>query len=307
MFHHFCFGNEPLNASRERLKRQCDWLHRNYNLITLRQARLGLAGNNLPTNPLLVTIDDAKIQLLSVLDIFRSFEVPICVFACVGWSARETRVPGPDVALAALVANIEWYRSAPFDLQVGSKRLTISAGDDQRAQAVDAILACPEPGRLSIPPELDWAEQNRGRVCCSLDELASIACDQVAIGAHSISHIRLGDASATRVEYEVGASRKILTDVIGQCPAFAYPYGMRGTFNETSDRAIKKAGFELAFLTHSDLISSGADPHKLPRISMPDRAMSHVEFCMRAAGAGIVYRKFKDLLRNAGSARHAAG
>jgi hypothetical protein len=133
-------------------------------------------------------------------------------------------------------------------------------------------------------------------VCCSLDELADIVSDRVALGGHSVSHIKLADASSRRLAYEVGATRKILVDAIGHCDAFAYPYGMSGTHNDATCRAVKAAGFDLAFLTHSDLISDHADRYRLPRISMPDRAMSHAEFCLRAAGAGIIYGKLKGLL-----------
>lgn len=297
LFHHFFFEDEPADRARERLKRQCDWLCRNFSLVTPKDLQRGLAANLLSPKSLLVTIDDAKLEILRVLDIFQSFDIPICIFACAGWSARETtRLASPDIALATVVANIEWYRGSPLGLNVEGQAFRIGASDDQKARAIDAILSCPGPSALDLPPELRRPRQGQDRVCCSLDELAGIASDRIAIGGHSVSHIRLATATLPRLRYEIGATRKILAGAIGHCETFAYPYGMLGTYNEVTDRVIKEAGFDLAFLTHSDLISAETDRYKLPRISMPDRALPYAEFRLRAAGAGIIYRKLKGLL-----------
>ncbi|MCG2673290.1 hypothetical protein XI06_14470 [Bradyrhizobium sp. CCBAU 11434] len=298
LFHHFFFGGDNSADARERLKRQCDWLCRNFNLVTLGEVQRGLATGTLPPNGLLVTIDDAKIEILNVLDIFQSFDVPISIFACVGWSARESSGPvSPEIALATLVTNIQWYQGPPLALDIEGQLLRIGGDGDQRARAIDLILNCADWTKLDVPQELDWKRQGKGpRVCCSIDELSDMASERVAIGGHSVTHIKLATASLQRLDYEVGATQKILTDAIGRCQSFAYPYGMDGTHNVNTYRVIREAGFELAFLTHSDLISAGTDRFKLPRISMPDRAMSHAEFCLRAGGAGIPYRKLKSLL-----------
>lgn len=297
LFHHFFFDGESSADARERLKRQCDWLCRNYHLVTLGEVQRGLATGSLPRNALLVTIDDAKIEILRVLDVFQSFDVPISIFACVGWSARESSGPvSPEIALATLVTNIQWYQGPPLELNIEGQILMIGGDGDQRARAIDSILTCADWSKLDVPRELDWKRQGQGpRVCCSIDELADIASERVAIGGHSVTHIKLATASLPRLDYEVGATQKILTDAIGHCGSFAYPYGMDGTHDDATHRAIREAGFELAFLTHSDLISAGTDRFRLPRISMPDRAMSHAEFRLRAAGAGIPYRKLKRL------------
>ncbi|GGI33828.1 polysaccharide deacetylase family protein [Bradyrhizobium guangdongense] len=296
LFHHFFFDGESSDDARERLKRQCDWLCRNFNLVTLGQVQRGLATDDLPPNALLVTIDDAKIEILSVLDIFQSFDVPIGIFACVGWSARENSGPvSPDIALATLVTNIQWYQGAALELNIKGQIFGIGGDRDQRTRAIDSILTCADWSKLAIPPELDWKRQGRGaRVCCSIDELADIASERVAIGGHSVTHIKLATASSTRLHYEVGTTQKILTDAIGHCGSFAYPYGMQGTHDDATHRAVREAGFELAFLTHSGLIAARTDRFRLPRISMPDRAMSQPEFRVRAAGAGIAYRKLKS-------------
>ncbi len=294
LFHHFFFPGESPDRSRDRLKFQCDWLCTNFNPVTLRQVQMGLASGSLPTKALLITIDDAKIEILSVLDVFRSFSLPICIFACVGWCAQEVDdTSDPRLALANLVTDLEWYRGPVVNLEIAGEQVVVGAGAAQTAQMIDRVLSSANKGNLTLQRDLLSLSRSNNRRCCSLDELADIACESVAIGAHSVSHINLGHASSLRQEYEILAGRQILLDKIGECAAFAYPYGMQGTHSDETQQIVQETGFELAFLSHSDLIQQKANPFQLPRISLPDQAMSQLEFCARVAGAGIILRRLK--------------
>jgi hypothetical protein len=68
---------------------------------------------------------------------------------------------------------------------------------------------------------------------------------------------------------------------------------MQGTHSDETQQIVQETGFELAFLSHSDLIQQKANPFQLPRISLPDQPMSQLEFCARVAGAGIILRRLK--------------
>src|SRR6266850_4023644 len=128
IFHRFFFSGEDANVSRDRLKRQCDWLVETFNPIRLPELNCGLT-SKLPRYPLLVTIDDAKVEILRVLDIFESFSIPVAIFACVGWCAQEEPCTAdPRVSLARLVAEIQWYRGPPKTIRVGQKLLLVGDG-----------------------------------------------------------------------------------------------------------------------------------------------------------------------------------
>src|SRR5262245_7833670 len=134
LFHHFFFPGETPDRSRDRLKFQCDWLCSNFNPVTLRQVQMGLPSGSLPPKALLITIDDAKIELLSVLDVFRSFSLPICIFSCVGWSAQEIdSAREPRLALAKLVTDLEWYRGPVVDLEIAGERIVVGVDAAQTA------------------------------------------------------------------------------------------------------------------------------------------------------------------------------
>ena len=108
LFHRFFFEGEPAERSRDRLKRQCEWLRNHFTPVSLDFATDALAEGRLPRRPLLVTIDDAKIEILRIADIFASFDLPISIFACVGWCAKDSPEDEGGL-LARLVNQIEWY------------------------------------------------------------------------------------------------------------------------------------------------------------------------------------------------------
>jgi peptidoglycan/xylan/chitin deacetylase (PgdA/CDA1 family) len=298
LFHRFFFEGEHAEDSRDRLKRQCDWLRKWFNPVTLSEATNGVSSGRFPRNPLLVTIDDAKVEVLSILDIFQSFSIPISIFACVGWCAKEE----PDntgLALARLIAELEWYRGPQMTLLVGRETLAIGEGV-HTADSIDHLL------EWAVSEQVDTRELSniylspskaRPNITCTLQELADIKSPMVAIGAHSISHINLAEASDIRLTFEVSQSRKLLIETLGECDTFAYPYGMAATFSATTSQKLIQAGFSSAFLSHSDFAGPGTDRLQLPRIAMPDRPISHSEFCVRVAGLGALYRKLKHTFK----------
>jgi hypothetical protein len=296
LFHRFFFEGEPVGYSCDRLKRQCEWLRKSFNPVTLSEATNGFSSDKLPSNPLLVTIDDAKIEVLSVLEIFESFSIPISIFACVGWCAQEEPCTGDlNLSLARLVADIEWYSGPRATILAGRERLVVGEGV-QAADAIDHLLKYVRSEQLDSR-ELAKAclseSVGRRNTTCTLQELADAKSPRVAIGAHSVSHINLAKSSDIRLTFEIFEARRLLIESVGECSAFAYPYGMAGTFNSATSSKLVEAGFRSAFLSHSDFAGPDTDRFHLPRISMPDRPISHAEFCVRVAGAGALYRKLK--------------
>jgi peptidoglycan/xylan/chitin deacetylase (PgdA/CDA1 family) len=296
LYHRFFFDEEPAECSRDRLKRQCEWICNNFSPLSLDSATHALETGELPRRSLLITIDDAKIEILRIADIFAAFNLPISVFACVGWCATES--PDEDTLLVRLVNQIEWY-SGPVKSMVTSRgRIVLGGSALETGKAIDLILADkgalqPEfESILAVVQDDDSARDQR--VSCSWTELADLRASGVAIGGHSASHVNLATASPLRMRFEISETRRILDPRFGRCSVFAYPYGMSGTFSRATTEQLSQHGFRYAFLTHSDFADENTDLLHLPRISMPDRPMSHPEFCVRAAGAGVLYRKLKQ-------------
>ena len=296
LFHRFFFGEESAERSRDRLKRQCEWLRNHFNPLSLDSATRALETDQLPRKPLLITIDDAKIEILRVADIFAAFDLPISVFACVGWCAKESS--DEDTLLARLVNQIEWYAGPVRAIDTGRGRITFGASAAETRSAIDLILTDTNGLQSEFESILRVLQRDADgrdqRVSCSWAELADLKASGVAIGGHSVSHVNLAVATPLRMKFEISETRRVLSEKFGTCDVFAYPYGMSGTFSGATTAQLSQQGFRYAFLTHSDFAGTKTDRLHLPRISMPDRPMSHPEFCARTAGAGVLYRKLKQ-------------
>ena len=295
LFHRFFFEEEAPERSRDRLKRQCEWLVKHFTPVSLDFATDALAQDKLPHKPLLVTIDDAKIEILRIADVFASFDLPISIFACVGWCAKDSPADESGL-LARLVNEIEWYSGPVKTLTTCHGRITVGASSLETRKAIDLILSDPDALRSEAQSIMaTLASKPSGpRISCSWAELTDLKASGVAIGGHSVSHVNLAAASPLRMAFEISETRRILIEKFATCDVFAYPYGMDATFSDATTSQLVEAGFRYAFLTHSEYANTRTDPLHLPRISMPDRPMSQPEFCVRAAGAGVLYRKIKQ-------------
>jgi peptidoglycan/xylan/chitin deacetylase (PgdA/CDA1 family) len=302
LFHKFTFDGEPLAKARERLKYQCEWLKKNYSPMTLAAATDGLSGGRLPNMPLLITIDDAHIDTLDVFDIFRTFELPIAIFVCAGWCANASP-PEDDTRLAGLASDLEWYSGPERELVLPCGRLVIQRDKRRRRETITSLIKSRkkwQPFFDEIVRELRSYRPPRRRNFCNWQELIELQKSGVEIGCHSVSHMNLAEADETRLAFEIGEAKQILTTKFGRCEAFAYPFGIPGSFSTLTSETLKRASFRFAFLTRSDFATGREDPHELPRISLPDRPIYLAEFRARVGGGGVVIATLRDYFRNNG-------
>ncbi len=109
------------------------------------------------------------------------------------------------------------------------------------------------------PPEnfLDW------------DQLAVLADSNVAIGSHAWTHRSLARLAPSEVVDEAARSRDALEARLGkQVGSFAYPFGTRADFSETTADALKQSGYGCAFTSQHGPVRSGMEPFSLPRVKV---------------------------------------
>ena len=109
------------------------------------------------------------------------------------------------------------------------------------------------------PPEnfLDW------------DQLAVLANSNVAVGSHAWTHRSLARLAPSEVVEEAVRSRDALEAKLGKrIGAFAYPFGTRADFSETTAAILKQSGYSCAFTSQHGPVRSGMDPFSLPRVKV---------------------------------------
>lgn len=105
-----------------------------------------------------------------------------------------------------------------------------------------------------------------------LDGLSRLAAaDGIEIGAHTVTHPRLTDASPDDERYEVEESKRRLEEALGgRITSFAYPHGSPGDYSERTMRVVAEAGYRGAFTACDGLVTAASRPYELPRISVGD-------------------------------------
>ena len=108
-----------------------------------------------------------------------------------------------------------------------------------------------QPAGVPVEPTLTWSE------------LAELVRRGLRVGAHGLSHARLGALDGPAVASELFGSRDRIEDRLGvPCRLLAYPYG-------ESTAAVRRAasrGFAAAFGTRLDLARAGQDAFDLARV-----------------------------------------
>lgn len=298
LFHRFFDPGEPRRQGIERLRRQLEWLRANYTPIPLPQFMEGLRSGVLPERAMLVTSDDARTDLLEVIDEFKAFEVPLAVFVCAGWTASASGGTGADLVARAAAA-IQWHEQADVEVRFGRDRV-FSLSRASRAQNIDRLIT----ERDELTPDLEeLCDRIEGMVdappqCCSWSELQGLLAAGVSMGAHSVTHVCMSTTSAIRRRFEIAESKRLCELMLGPCHTFAYPYGTPETQSQATRAELEAAGYAAAFLTHSEFITAKSDVFALPRITLPDVSISLREFKARASGTGIALRRLKALSRH---------
>ena len=222
----------------------------------------------------IVTLDDGyRDNLTNALPIAEAKGVPITVFVASGilgshggfwWDRLGTllRARPPHVR--------------EIDLPVGDRTIRLPIGSSGIRADLDSVRshllphrvteieraldAVSEQWQVSSTPPPDAATLTPG----DLRQLA--ASDNVTIGAHTADHVRLGDRSAQEQQDTIAGSKGELERSIGQAVShFAYPFGLRGDFDDRSVDAVRSAGFATACTTMPGTARSSSDPYRLPR------------------------------------------
>jgi len=289
LFHRFRFDGESRAQARERLTRHCDILVRNFTPVDIERAieivtDAGQAG----PSPLLVTIDDAKLEILDMADIFARFEIPVAMFACTGWSAQDDTM---EDAVHRLAMALRFYIGDTREITVGDRRFTLDHTGN--LDLVDALI------EAEFPPDAmdrlgDLWEGRINRSVCNWDELRGLQDYGMTIGTHSVTHGKVAHYSATRQRFEILDATRIMRRKMGQCRHFAYPYGIAGSHDGATRALCVEAGLEAGFVTTPSFAAPGADPLTLPRIVLPDYDMSCTTFTARVRGGGAPLTWLKD-------------
>jgi peptidoglycan/xylan/chitin deacetylase (PgdA/CDA1 family) len=150
------------------------------------------------------------------------------------------------------------YKGAPLP----PKPIIISV-DDGYVDDVRTILPDLERERMVATFFVITGRMNEAGFL-SADEIRQLDRAGMDVGDHTAHHLDLPELGSSELQAETAGSRKTLEAVLGH-PVyyFAYPFG---AFNDTVVRAVRDAGFTMAYTTAGGTTESTTAPLTMPRV-----------------------------------------
>lgn len=100
-------------------------------------------------------------------------------------------------------------------------------------------------------------------------ELRALDPEVVEIGCHGFSHRRMRGLDAAVLAHETAGARESLEQLLSrEVRHFAYPYGQRGDFDRSAERAVEAAGFRSACSTWYGRCSREFERYRLRRVGI---------------------------------------
>jgi len=123
----------------------------------------------------------------------------------------------------------------------------------------------------------------------SWDEVRSLHERGFEVGAHTITHIDCGQASAAEAKHEIAGSKEQLEQRIGAAVRhFAYPFGGPDHLSESNRAIVRQSGFSCCVSAHGGLVHALDDPFRLQRVPLNAWYLSPYQFG---------FETFRELLR----------
>ena len=89
------------------------------------------------------------------------------------------------------------------------------------------------------------------------------------IGAHTMSHVDLGQVSTDDAHAQITGSREVLRERLDtQIDLFAYPFGQRANITEENRALVREAGYRCCASCFGGVIGARTDPMNLPRVAV---------------------------------------
>jgi peptidoglycan/xylan/chitin deacetylase (PgdA/CDA1 family) len=306
-------------VSADSFRQQLALIKDQYNVVSPREFRLWCeADRELPPRSVLLTCDDGlRNSLLDMLPMLQEFDLE-CLFFVTGASLSQT-------------ATMLWYEglylmflAAPESFTLELPDLERRAAASQREKrslwrelvrklsryAVNARRKLLERIRMQLKLADGWDAEyredpalSRRFSMLSLPELHQLAGAGMCIGAHTLSHPMLSQATQDVAWSEISESKHALEDVLGyEMWALAYPFGDLSSVTPREVRMAERAGFQCAFLNADEGFGTQTSKFALPRVHITAE-MTLPEFAAHISG---VHRSLQNLFRPAG-ARVAVG
>jgi len=178
--------------------------------------------------------------------------------------------------LAVSLADLEAFVAGRRALKDGAVLVTIDDGAPSvhtrafpilRRHGIPSVLFVPAGELGAGAPQEHGNDTPDARM--TREHLVELARNGVTIGSHAWSHHSLGRMTPDAAREQAVRSRAALEDLLGVgVTSFAYPFGTRADYNDTTAALLRDAGYTSAFTSQHGAITPGSDALALPRVKV---------------------------------------
>lgn len=241
-------------------RRQLEYLDRHYRVVTLREL---LDHIDHPYKLAAITFDDGYADNLhNATPILEAMRMPATIFAIAGFIGSNRRAWWNQLARMMIKNGPNTLR---FENDEGVREFPFRGRYDRQLTSASKWLgSLPETRRNALFADEFRCDEDR---FLDPDEMKDLERRGVKIEAHTVNHPRLSSLDASEVAKELTESKSMLEQWLDSPVSYmAYPFGRSGDFGREMREAVRRAGYEAAFVAEDGLIHPGIDRYAIQRI-----------------------------------------
>lgn len=226
------------------------------------------------TKAVFLMSDDGYANTLMAADILEELALPWTLFLSTQHIETGEWNPLTLARLFIYYAPAGLYTLGGFEIELTNDREAVAAQTIATLRNSSALAVAPVftamrkalmDARLGHLFE-DFASED----FLSWNQAASLAARGVEIGAHAHWHWPMNAAQdADYLREQAARPKQLITEKLGACRFFAYPFGNTGDISREARKAVQDAGYEAAFTTLSGTLDGTQDRWLLPRYGIP--------------------------------------
>ena len=242
-----------ISATPENFERQCEYICSHFTPIGVSDLSESISRpERLPPRPIVVTFDDGyKDNAEMAWPILRKRVIPAIVFLVTDHIGTDRPLLCDYVAYCFQQTKRTFANVAPLGptyLQTSGDRGRATAAWLARTKALPASARWPAAKALRSSLDVTVPDSAFWGLYLSWDDVRRLASEGMEFGGHTRTHPILAKMPIARARAEIAGSHERIRAELGQPPvAFAYPNGSRGDFDVAHERAVRDAGYSVAF------------------------------------------------------------
>jgi len=279
---------QKLHLLFNQFKRQIEYLHKNFEIITLDYLYECLVnGYKVLPSQVLITFDDGYKNIVKIVAPFlKSLNIPFAIFINTHQITENLRLPTYYLRVAL------YYTDKKFiDMPSINKKIDISSIDKlkEAENYLEKLLKTSpyQTVKLIINDIMDliplnrWFELNdvfHSDELMNWDDVKKLHNIGVTIGSHCHDHFILhSNQNQKDIYHQITISKNLIEQNLGGCKYIAYPNGEKDDITFNSLNIVKKNKYLLGFTACPGEIQNKSNPFALPRIGAA-KNLEHFKF-----------------------------